>query len=223
MSAEAARTAPDVPVVTMFELYGAGAGEVGRRVADVLGLPFHAQAFSSADIEAGADAATAQNATLARVYSSLGGAYGGFDGREVVTTQQEKYDLVMTNNQAVWTAAEEGGVIVGRNAAVVLASRPGTVHVLLTGSVEDRVERAAREAGISTEQAARRQAREDEVRAEMSKVLYGWDPRLPERYDLVVNTTRIPVEAAVRAIVQIVRVISDPAASAPPSHGEPGA
>lgn len=203
MSTHAASTSSQRPVVTLFEHYGAGADYVGRAVADALGLPFHAQAFSSDDL--GVDGGTVQNATLAQVYSTLGGAYGGFEGRDVVATQQQKYELVAANNEAVWADAAEGGVIVGRNATVILASRPRTLHVLLTGAVEDRVERAARESGISGAEAAERQAREDEVRAEMSTVLYGWDPRLPERYDLVVNTSRIPLDAVVQAIVQILR------------------
>lgn len=208
MDAHANETAADEPVVTMFEHYGAGAGYVGGKVAEALDLPFRAQAFSSEDIEAGPEAATEQNAVLARVYSTLGGAYGGFGGREVVTTQQEKYDLVMANNRAVWDEAHHGGVIVGRNATVVLAMRPNTVHVLLTGSVEDRIARGAHEAGIPFDQAAARQRREDEVRAEMSKALYGWDPRLPDRYDVVFNTSRIPLDAVAQAIVQVVRVIT---------------
>lgn len=194
------------PVVTIFEHYGAGASTVGQKVADALGLPFHAQAFSSETIEGG-DSATDQGATLAQVYSVLGGAYGGFEGRDIVTTQQQKYELVMDNNRRVWEFADEGGVIVGRNSTVILAERPGTVHVLLTGSVEDRAARAAQEAGISVERAAARQEREDQVRADMSIILYGWDPRLPDRYDIVINTSRIPPEAAVQAIVDAVRVI----------------
>jgi cytidylate kinase len=197
---------PDQPVVTLFELYGAGAGEVGTRIADALGLPFHAQAFSSEDLEGRGDASLERSAVLATVLAAMGGAYGGFEGRDVVATQQGKYDLVMANNRAVWDAARHGGVIVGRNGAVVLADRPRTVHVLLTGSVQDRVARAARTAGIPLEVAARRQAREDEVRAEMSRALYGWDPREPERYDLVVNTSRIPLDAAAEAVVRAVEV-----------------
>ncbi len=198
-------TASSKPVVTIFEHYGAGATYVGQRVAEALGLPFHRQAFSSEDLEAGEDATLERNAVLATVYSAMGGAYGGFDTREVVATQQQKYDLVMENNRVVRAYADEGGVIVGRNAAVILADRPNTLHVLLTGSVEDRVRRAAQEAGIPLERAARRQEREDEVRAEMSKVLYGWDPRLPDRYDLVINTSRIPLDAAAEAIVNAIR------------------
>lgn len=187
------------PVVTIFEHYGAGADHVGRRVAESLGTPFHGQAFSSQELEE--EYALEQNALLASVYGVMGGAFRGFEGPDVVATQQQKYDLVMENNRAVRRMADEGGVILGRNGAVVLADRPNTLHVLLTGSVQDRVERAAREAGIPAERAAKRQQREDEVRAEMSRVLYGWDPRLPERYDMVLNTSRVPLTAAVEAIV----------------------
>lgn len=196
------------PVVTLFDLYGAGATRVGRKVAEALGLPFHGQAFSSEELEGEDDVRTDQRAVLSQVYLAMGGAYGGFEGRDVVSTQQEKYDLVMDNNRTVRQFADEGGVIVGRNATVILADRPSTVHVLLTGFVEDRVAHAAREFGISPQRAADRQAREDQVRADMSISLYGWDPRLPDRYDLVINTSRIHPDAAVDAILGAVRAPS---------------
>ncbi len=197
------------PVVTLWEQYGAGADAIGRVVAERLGLPYHEQAFSSADLEGTPDAGSLENrAILAEVFAVMGGAYGGFEGRDVVMTQREKRDLISENNAVVWQYAEQGGVIVGRNATVILADRPRTIHVLLTGDVKDRVARAAAADGISTDKAAERQAREDQVRAEMSQVLYGWDPRQAERYDLVINTSRIPAAAAVDAIVDAVRAIT---------------
>jgi glucuronide carrier protein len=196
------------PVVTIFEQYGAGAAHVGARVAQALGLPFHAQAFSSEALEQERDDDLQQNAVLVAVHAVMGGAYRGFEGRDVVATQQQKYDLVMENNATVWRQADQGGVIVGRNGAVILADRPKTLHVLLTGSVEDRVARAAREAGIAPERAAQRQQREDDLRAEMSKVLYGWDPRQPDRYDMVLNTSRIPLDGAVDAVVRVAQALA---------------
>lgn len=190
------------PVVTVFELYGAGATAIGRRVAEALQLPFHEQAFSSEELEAGADQRLAENAVLAQVLSSLGGAYRGFDGRDVISTQQQKYDLVMENNGVVWRYADEGGVIIGRNAPVILAERPRTVHVLLTGDRQDRVRRAAEATGISPEAAGRRQEREDDVRVQMSRVLYGWDPSSPDRYDLVIDTSQVDPETAAADIVR---------------------
>lgn len=207
MSADGTTQDPTRPVVTIFEYYGAGAEEVGRAVAHQLGLPFHEQAFSSEDLETGAGGTLDERATLARVLSTMGGAYGSFEGRDVVTTQQQKYDLVMDNNRVVWGYADEGGVIVGRNAPVILAERPRTLHVLLTGDQDDRTRRAAEAAGIAPEEAARRRKREDDVRVEMSRVLYGWDPSQPDRYDMVVNTSRIPVPAAVAAIVDAIEVV----------------
>ena len=193
------------PLVTLFELYGAGAEYVGRKVSEALGLPFHEQAFSSESLEEVRAASTEENATLARVFSVLGGAYGGFDGRDVPTTQREMYDLVMDNNRRVHAFSDEGGVIVGRNGAVILAKRPSTVHVLLTGAPEDRINRAVKEYGISPDVAAARQKREDQVRADMSLTLYGWDPRQPDRYDLVFNTSRISLDTVVDAILAAVR------------------
>jgi glucuronide carrier protein len=192
-------------VVTLFEYFGSGADYVGHKVAEALGLPFHQQAFSSEEIEAGQSAANEEGAVLAQVFAVMGGAYGGFDGRDDATTQRQKHDLVMDNNRKVWSFADEGGVILGRNGAVILAERPNTLHVLLTGAVDDRIERAATAGGITREQAAKRQVHEDQVRADMSRVLYGWDPLLPDRYDLVLNTSRIPQDAVVDAILVAVR------------------
>jgi glucuronide carrier protein len=194
------------PVVTIFEAYGAGADYVGHKVAEAIGLPFHEQAFSSEAIEGDPDAATEQGAVLSQVFAVLGGAYGGFEGRDVATTQRQKYELIMDNNRQVWEYAAEGGVILGRNGAVILAERPNTFHVLLTGSVEDRVARAAKAGGLTLEKAAARQKREDQVRTDMSKVFYGWDPMAPDRYDMVMNTSRIALDAVVHAIVDAVRV-----------------
>ncbi|MGC0250583.1 AAA family ATPase [Pseudactinotalea sp. Z1748] len=208
-AAESGRGAADGtsprPVVTIWGQYGAGAEAIGRVVAERLGLPYHEQAFSSEEIAGGTDAGSLKNrATLAQVFSAMGGAYGGFEGRDVVTTQKEKRDLVADNNDTVWRYAEEGGVIIGRNATVILAARPRTVHVLLTGDVKDRVQRAAEATGIPVDKAARRQGREDQVRADMSRVLYGWDPHDPARYDLVINTSRIPELAVANVIVDVI-------------------
>lgn len=207
MSTHRTADGPDRPVVTLFEYYGAGADPIGRAVAERLGLPFHPQAFSSEALAGEALAGLEEQAVLARVLSTLGGAYGGFDGPDVVATQQQKYDLVMENNQVVWGYADEGGVIVGRNAPVILAERPRTLHVLLTGEAQDRARRAAERDGIPEQEAARRLRREDDVRVQMSRVLYGWDPSRPDRYDLVVNTSRIPQAAAVAAIVDAIEVV----------------
>jgi cytidylate kinase len=192
------------PVVTLFETYGSGADVVGPRVAQALGLPFHAQAFSSEEIE-GATTQPESTGLLSQVFRAMGGRYAGLEGPAVAAAQQDDHALVMDNTRQVIEAAREGGVIVGRNGAMILAEWPGALHVLLDGPVEQRIERAAQASGIDVAQAAKRQKREDELRADMSIELYGWDPRDPTRYDLMVNTGLMDLDTCVDLIVHAVR------------------
>ncbi|MGB7982112.1 MAG: cytidylate kinase-like family protein [Candidatus Nanopelagicales bacterium] len=193
------------PVVTLFGTYGAGVDNVGRRVAEALDLPYHPQAFSSQTLAGSRDADPAERAMLDRVIDVLGRAHAPEGAHDEATTDGMIHELVQENDLRVWAAAESGGVIVGRNGPVVLAGRPATVHVMLTGPVEDRIARAAEELGIPLAEAARRQEPEDEIRADMSVVLYGWDPREPGRYDLVLDTSRTSIEEAVDTILAAVR------------------
>jgi cytidylate kinase len=193
------------PVVTLFESYGSGASYIGPRVAQALDVPFHSQAFSSEELE-NAETEHESEGTLARVFAAMGGSYAGLEGTAVAMAQRDDYDVVMANTRKVLEEARQGGVIVGRNAALILASRPAALHVKLDGPLAQRIERAAQDSGISVDRAAKRQKREDQVRADMSLQLYGWDPRATERYDLVVNTGTMDLDTCVEIIAHAARV-----------------
>jgi glucuronide carrier protein len=195
------------PVVTIYGTYGAGARQVGRAVARELGLPFFGPAFSSEAIEGGSEEVRAREATfLTKVIALMAAAFGASVIPEG-SLEGHRQELIAENHRQVQGCAHLGGVMVGRHGALLLADRPNTVHVLLTGSVEDRVERAAAESGIAREHAARRLEREDHVRADMAIALFGWDPRIPDHYDLVVNTSRIPLDAVVEMVLAAVRAV----------------
>lgn len=193
------------PVVTLFESYGSGASYIGPRVAHALGIPFHAQAFSSEAIER-AETERESEGLLSQVFTAMGGSYAGLEGHSVAFAQQDNYDLVMENTRVVIGEAQQGGVITGRNGALILADWPGALHVLLDGPLQQRIERAAEQSGIAVDRAARRQKREDRIRADMSIELYGWDPREPARYDLTVNTGHMDLDTCVDIIVAAARV-----------------
>jgi len=193
------------PVVTLFETYGSGASTVGPRVAQALGVPFHAQAFSSEELERAMTERESEG-LLSQVFTAMGGSYAGLEGHSVAFAQQDNYDLVMENTRLVLEEAQQGGVITGRNGALILAEWPGALHVLLDGPLEQRIERAARESGIDAGRAAKRQKREDRIRADMSLELYGWDPREPARYDLMVNTGHMALDTCADIIVAAARV-----------------
>ena len=189
------------PVVTLFESYGSGGDYIGPRVAQTLGVPFHAQAFSSEEIE-NAMVERESEGLLSQVFGAMGGQYLGIEGGSVAMAQQDKHDLVMENTRKVVEDARQGGVIIGRNGALILANWPAALHVKLDGPLRQRIERAARDSGIDIERAAKRQKREDQVRADMSIEFYGWDPQETERYDLMVNTGTMDLDTCVDIIVQ---------------------
>ena len=195
-------------VVTLFESYGSGASYVSARVADALGVPLHVQAFSSEEIEA-AMSVHESRSLLTRVFNAMGGSVASYTGGEgpniLIAERGDTYELVAENTRYVEEAAREGGVIVGRNGAFILADLPGALHVRLDGPLEQRIARAAQESGIYLVQAAQRQKREDQVRADMSIEFYGWDPREADRYHLVLNTGLMDLDTCADIIVQIAR------------------
>ncbi|MEV4704305.1 cytidylate kinase-like family protein [Actinoplanes sp. NPDC049316] len=200
------------PVVTIFESYGSGAQEIGIRVAAALGVAFHAQAFSSEELEG--LRRPDDEGLLSRVFAAMGGSYAALEGPAVAMAQRDDHDLILRNTRWVTDAARPGAVIAGRNGALILASWPGALHVRLDAPVQARIERAARIDAISPQRAAKRQRREDTIRADMSIRLYGWDPRDPTRYDLVLNTATLDPDACADIIVGASRVKSSRTAPA---------
>ncbi len=205
---------PPKPVVTIYGTFGAGAKQVGRGVAHRLGLPYFGPAFSSEAIEGSPsdgreDGGEQEAAFLRKMMAVMAATFGAATSTRDGSVERLREELIEENIRQVQGCAHLGGVMVGRHGALLLAERPNTVHVLLTGSVEDRIARAAAESGLTREHAASRLEREDHVRADMSIALFGWDPRTSDRYDLVVNTSRIPLDGVVDAILAAVRAVAD--------------
>lgn len=185
------------PVVTLFESYGSGASHVGPRVAEALGVPFLGQAYSSEQLEE-AERVTGEG-VAERILQFLDRV--GVDAAAGSLNETEERARAVDDVRRVRDAATDGVVVLGRNATVILADLPGAIHVKLDGPLEQRVARAAAEAGITPAEASRRQAREDRVRAEMSLRLHNWDPRTNDRFDLVVNTGAMDLDRAAELVV----------------------
>lgn len=197
------------PVVTIYESFGAGAEQVGRRVAAALGLPYHRQAFSSEALEGGHEGVrAAEQHFLRRMIAVLAATFGPAEAPADPAIEAYRQELIEENRRQVAEAATGGGVIVGHNGALLLADRPRTLHVLLTGDAPDCIERAMTHSGITRDHAKRRHEHEDHIRADMSLALHGWDPRRREHYDLVANTSRIPLDAVVDVILASIRAMS---------------
>lgn len=191
------------PVVTIFETYGSGAGVVGPAVAAELGVPWISQAYSSEDLEAAEGRGPQEDSFLSRILATLGRTAASSD----VGVFSGQLDMLDAEDAVRELRAQvaDGGVVLGRNATVILADDPLALHVKLDGPLEQRIARGAEEAGIDIAQARARQAREDSARSAMSQRLFNWDPRHDDHFDLVVNTGRLPLDMTVQVILDAYR------------------
>jgi cytidylate kinase len=97
-------------------------------------------------------------------------------------------------------AGGEGGVILGRAAAVVFGQDCG-YHVRLDGPPARRIARGARIEGISEEQATKHLHASDRARTAYVRRLYRADPADARHYHLVIDSTAIPLDTVVELIL----------------------
>jgi len=201
-----------IRVVTISAPFGAGGSQVGPAVAKRLGLPFFDRAIPrhvAEHLGVSIDAALAHDEQAERdVVRALVAAIGtpvsfGVSGVESPPAPDEE-SYRQANEKALWDlVCGTGGVVLGRAGAVILASCPGALHVRLDGPPESRAVRAARAQGIGQE-AAWAQLREiDRVRTDYVRRLYGRDIEDPDLYELTINSSVVPVDACVDAIVTV--------------------
>jgi cytidylate kinase len=202
----------NAPVVTLFEKYGSGARYIGPLVADALGVRWLDQAISSAEIEEarypGSGGASDEGGALSRFLGQFAASAALLDDASIPLAQAQDADLVRENTRTVKTVADTGGVLLGRNGALILGGVPGALHVLLDAPLRVRIARAAKMDGIDETLAAKRQKNEDRIRAELSERLYHWNPMDIDKYDLVVNTGAVDLDTAADVIVAAYRAKS---------------
>jgi cytidylate kinase len=111
-------------------------------------------------------------------------------------------------------AAQTGGVILGRAAAIVLAHHPGALHARLQGSRDGRLARTMANMSLSRDDASRLLDESDRSRVAYVKHFYRVDPRDPSLYHLLLDTTVIPDETCIDLITSAA-LARDPAIAPP--------
>jgi cytidylate kinase len=205
------------PVVTLSASFGAGGSIVGPEVAERLGLPFLDRAIPAAVADALAvpmadvvahDERRASGferlfANLARAAAVPDAELGTLPtaARSTLGDQPEQALRDQTERVLRRVATTDGGVILGRAAAIVLRDHAPALHVRLDGPLSERVLRASRAEGID-EARARKQATEtDRAREAYVKHFYKCDPSAASHYHLVLDSVTLGNPTCVELIV----------------------
>jgi cytidylate kinase len=209
------------PVVTLSASFGAGGSVVGPRVAEELGLPFldrgipvavaEALAVPMADVMAHDERRTSGFgrlfANLARAAAVPDTEFGAVPtaSRASLGDQPEQAFRDQTERVLQQVAATDGGVILGRAAAIVLRDHPDALHVRLDGPLEARVQRAVGLEGVDEAQARKLAAETDRAREAYVKHFYKCDARDARHYHLVFDSTVLELDTCSDLIVAAAR------------------
>ncbi len=201
-------------VVTISAPYGAGGSEVGPAVAAALGLPFVDRAIPVAVAErlgvTVGEADALDDRAEHGFWVALSGLalipdLGGAGTLAYYTAPDETLFRQHTEQVLHEIAAGDGGVMLGRAAAMVLRNEPGCLHVRLDGRPADRVQAAMRQHGIAEDEAARLREENDKAREGYVRHYYRCDPADWRHYHLVLNSCAVPWPAATECIVAAAR------------------
>lgn len=203
-------------VVTISRQYGAGGRYVAAVVARALGFrTVDRELVEEAARRIGMDPEVARSrdervpALIEEVGLALASASPPFAGAPVPQLAPGMLDdraLAEATRTVIESLAEAGGyVILGRGGQAALRDRPDACHVSLVADLEDRVRRVVEREGIGEREARERCRSMDAERAAYVRRYYGVDIRDPLLYDLVVNTSRLGLEAAADLVVATAR------------------
>jgi cytidylate kinase len=183
------------PIVTVAAEHGAAGDLVAPRVADALGVPFLDRALppSLAAME-DSDRQGVLVGRLARASTML-----GQEPVERIDAEEGRIRAELAEFLA--RASTEGGVILGRGGAVVLAEATTALHVLLAGRHEGRVARVAEREGIARDEADRRVRARDRASKEYLRRFFDADADDRTLYHLILDTVVLGIDASVELVV----------------------
>ena len=195
--------------VTVSRLYGAGGIRVAEAVAE--GLRWRTvdrEVVEEAARRLGVDPrlAAALDEKVPALIEEAGLALAAAERPPVPVSALDDRALAEAVRAVIFSLADAGGyVILGRGGQAALRDRPDAVHIQLSGDLEDRAARVAEWQGVSQAEARARCSRVDEERAAYVRRFHGADIRDPSLYDAILNTSRLGVDGAARAALDVIR------------------
>jgi cytidylate kinase len=184
-------------VITIAREYGAGGGEVARKLAEALGW----EVLDRQWLHRVAEVEHVSDAELERL-------------DEKAITMADRFRLHPPHQkylhglaQAARQAAERGNVVLlGRGARHLLGEMPEAFHLRLVAPRPWRAQRMARLEGWSQDQALARCLEVDRTRDLFTRYFFGVAAMQAAQYDLVVNTGRVPLDDVVAVVSAMVRL-----------------
>lgn len=201
-------------IITITRQYGSGGREIGKALADKLGINFYDKdLISLAAKESGIAPEVFENvdekATNSLLYSLSVGLYNygnGFSSSMGDLPVNDK--LYLLQHRIIKEKAEnEYFVIVGRCADYILRNNPDVVKVFIYADIESRIKRALQRHEIERARAKQAVIKADKNRANYYSFYSGQKWGQADHFDLCINTTKLTTDQAVEVILKYLEII----------------
>ena len=201
-------------IITIARQFGSGGHEIGKALAEKLGIPFYdKELISMAAKESGIDAEVFENvderATNSLLYSLSMGLYSFGNSFSAMGDLPVNDRLYILQHKIIQKLAEEGPcVIVGRCADYVLRERDDCINIFIHADLDYRKERAITVRGVDKARAEQVVNKTDKVRANYYSFYSGQKWGFAQNYDLCIDSTNLTTDQAVALVESYLNIRS---------------
>ena len=194
-------------IITIGREFGSGGMEIGRRLAERLGVTFYDRQLDEMAAEKSGlplERVQALSRNMERAMLS-----GFMDGAYALTNEalspEEQYYVAESSVIRQIAAGDESCVILGRCADYVLYNDPNCFRVFIHARPDIRIKRIMATQDLTEDQARRLAENTDKARASYYKRYTGRDYGKQEYYHLGLDSGLLGTEESVECIVNILR------------------
>lgn len=196
-------------IITIGRQFGSGGRELGKAVADKLGIKYYdKELISLAAKESGYNPEIFENvderATNSLLYSLSMGIYNLGNGYAPMRDMPVNDQLYLLQHKIIRELASEPCVIVGRCADYILRNNKNLLRIFVYANLKDRVENAIKIHNVPENKAESTVKKTDKTRANYYNFYSNQKWGAVENYDLCINTSTISRENATKIVCNIV-------------------
>lgn len=199
-------------VITIGRQYGSGGREIGRLVADALGIKYYDKELLTESSKASGvkpEVFEAADERTPSFFSNIWSFNLGFNAGSYLLGSSPISDekIYAAQSNVMKTLARDSScLIVGRSADYVLRNHPGLISVFIHSSIEDRILRIMNRRGIDSAEKAREIAeKQDKLRASYYNFYTDKVWGDAAGYDLSIDSSKLPADAVADFIVSYVK------------------
>lgn len=200
-------------ILTIGREYGSGGREIGKKVAQLLNIPFYdneliALAAKESGMSKEVFEKVDETAASSLLYSIVSGTYmfGNHLGPALDLPINDK--LFIAQSDIIKGIAKKGScVIVGRCADYILKDNPNCINLFVHASLKARVNRATSEYHMPLEKAEAQVLKIDKKRATYYNYYTGEKWGMARNYHLCVDSGMLGIEAAATVVENFVKQV----------------